>query len=340
VSSALHATSDAQGFLQTLGFLGMLAFWFGAALYLQARGHMAWCVIAVALYGMQANFLINGMHELGHGFVFRTKWLNGFFCRIVSFLGWLHPDMFFASHLRHHRYTQNYPYDQENPMPVIFTLPQFLAFGFINIKGFYDIMAQTLRAALGIYPTKHLWWTPAWEDVCYPPEKPEARLPPMRWAWFMLAGHMAIAAVSLTHGMWLIPVLVSFGPFLNGWLFFLCNSTQHTGMQHGGGGGGNTTEEVEDFRLSCRTFYLGNPVVQMWYWHMNYHIEHHMYAAVPCYNLGALHKAILHDLPPTPNGIVATWRIIIDVMSRQKKDPSYVMPVELPRKTQPPRRQD
>lgn len=39
--------------------------------------------------GLQANFLINGMHELGHGHVFRTRWLNGVFMRIFSFLGYV-----------------------------------------------------------------------------------------------------------------------------------------------------------------------------------------------------------------------------------------------------------
>lgn len=32
---------------------------------------------------------------------------------------------------------------------------------------------------------------------------------------------------------------------------------------------------------------------------MNYHIEHHMYARVPCYNLEKLHNYVKHDLPPT-----------------------------------------
>jgi len=32
-----------------------------------------------------------------------------------------------------------------------------------------------------------------------------------------------------------------------------------------------------------------------------------MYAAVPCYNLAELHEAIKHDLPPTPDGLVAVW---------------------------------
>merc|ERR1719440_1070032 len=102
------------------------------------------------------------MHELGHGTVFRTKRLNHVSLRIVSFLGWLHPDMFFSSHLRHHRYTQNFPHDQENPMPNVLTLAGFLSFGFINVKGCYDILEQTVRAAAGIYPTRHLWWSPAW----------------------------------------------------------------------------------------------------------------------------------------------------------------------------------
>jgi fatty acid desaturase len=30
-----------------------------------------------------------------------------------------------------------------------------------------------------------------------------------------------------------------------------------------------------------------------------------MYAAVPCYRLGKLHKLIRHDLPPSPRGLPA-----------------------------------
>lgn len=56
---------------------------------------------------------------------------------------------------------------------------------------------------------------------------------------------------------------------------------------------GWSRQEVPDFRLSTRTFHIVDPaasylnpltwpkrIVQFWYWHMNYHIEHHMYAAV------------------------------------------------------------
>ncbi len=39
---------------------------------------------------------------------------------------------------------------------------------------------------------------------------------------------------------------------------------------------------------------------------MEYHIEHHMYAAVPCYNLPKLHKAIKDYLPPVHN-LTTAW---------------------------------
>lgn len=63
---------------------------------------------------------------------------------------------------------------------------------------------------------------------------------------------------------------------------------------------------------------------------MNYHIEHHMYAAVPCYNPAKLHEAIRHDLPPSPVGLVAAWKEIGAILKRQEADPSYQHTPPLP----------
>ena len=109
-----------------------------------------------------------------------------------------------------------------------------------------------------------------------------------------------------------MPVLTSLAPCYGGWLFFLCNNTQHIGLQ----------DRVPDFRLCCRTFTL-HPVVRFLYWHMNYHTEHHMYAAVPCYRLGRLHALIRHDLPPCADGIAAVWREIALIQNQQAADPAY-----------------
>ena len=86
---------------------------------------------------------------------------------------------------------------------------------------------------------------------------------------------------------------------------------------------------MADFRLCCRTFTL-NPLVRFLYWQMNYHTEHHMYAAVPCYHLARLHRLIRHDLPPTPHGLLAVWREIAAILARQAKDPAYRHVVALP----------
>jgi fatty acid desaturase len=157
-----------------------------------------------------------------------------------------------------------------------------------------------------------------WEKTLFPHDQPEKGAPTIRWSRTVLTGHGLIFLISLGLGFafspawFLVPVLVSLTPHYGGWLFFLCNNTQHIGLQ----------DDVDDFRLCCRSF-TTNPVVQFLYWHMNYHIEHHMYAAVPCYNLGKLHRAIEHELPPTPHGLIATWKEIAAIQRQQEQDPTY-----------------
>jgi fatty acid desaturase len=84
---------------------------------------------------------------------------------------------------------------------------------------------------------------------------------------------------------------------------------------------------VPDFRL-CRHDYFES--LRFLYWHMNYHIEHHMYAAVPCYHLGKLHKAIEKDLPPSPVGLYAAWREIVEILKKQQVDTTYQHIAKIP----------
>jgi hypothetical protein len=45
-----------------------------------------------------------------------------------------------------------------------------------------------------------------------------------------------------------------------------------------------------------------------WWWGMQ-----------PCYRLQALHKAIEHDLPPTPNGFIEVWSVILNILREQRR---------------------
>jgi fatty acid desaturase len=208
---------------------------------------------------------------------------------------------------------------QENPLPIRLTLKDFLSSAFVNVNGLRDTLRQTFLAAIEAYPTGHLGWLPAWESHVYPPDKPHLRRPAVLWARVLLFGHGAIATLSIATGQWLVPIIFCLGPFYGGFLFYLCNSTQHVGLK------ANTA----DFRLCCRSFIL-HPLISFLYWHMNFHTEHHMYANVPCYNLRRLHDAIKHDLPPAPSGLVGVWRVILDVLDKQSRDPSFTQHVELP----------
>ena len=308
----LHERSDLLGWLQSLGYLGVLLLTGSLAWY--SAGHWpVWATVAlVFLHGTVFAFQINAVHELGHGTVFKTRALNAFFDRLFSFLGWINFQMFEASHARHHRYTLHPPDDLEVVLPLKVMVRDFFLSGFLNFRGFWWVLNYVVRLARGRFEGE-------WELKLFPPDDPEARKRPIHWARFLLAGHGTIVAVSLLTGQWMLPVLITLAPFYGGWLFFLCNNTQHIGL----------TDNVGDFRLCCRTFRL-NPVVQFLYWHMNYHIEHHMYAAVPCYRLGRLHRLIRHDLPPTPRGIAATWREIGAIQRRQQKDPTYQYVPPLP----------
>ena len=311
----LHRRSDLLGFLQAGGYLAVLAAT-GTASWLAAYAwRWPWWAVAllVFLHGTGGSFLINAVHELTHGTVFQTKALNAFFARLFSFLGWINFEMFETSHARHHRYTLHPPDDLEVVLPIRIVATQFFLGGIVNPRWFFKWgLDNIVRIALGRFQGE-------WELMLHPADKPETRRGPVRWARLLLLGHGLVLAFSVWRGLWLLPVLVSLMPCYGGWLFFLCNNTQHIGLQ----------DNVSDFRLCCRTFTV-NPVVRFLYWHMNYHIEHHMYAAVPCYRLGRLHRLIRHDLPPTPRGIAATWREIAMIQEQQEADPSYQHQPPLP----------
>jgi len=168
----------------------------------------------------------------------------------------------------------------------------FFMTGFVNVRGFAATIADTWRWAQGGFAGD-------WELRLYPADAPDSRAVPIRWARILLAGHAAILAMSAVYGIWIIPLIVSVPRFYGGWLFYLCNNTQHVALR----------DNVADFRLCCRSFTL-NRLVEFLYWHMNYHTEHHMYPGVPCYNLAELHRRVRGDMPACAHGLASVWREI------------------------------
>jgi len=88
-------------------------------------------------------------------------------------------------------------------------------------------------------------------------------------------------------------------------------------------------DNVPDFRSCCRTIRL-DPFSRFIYWHMNFHTEHHMYAAVPCYNLHRLSRVLAPDMP-RPRGLTEAWKELRAAYRRQRTEPAYQFDTPLPR---------
>ncbi len=309
---ALNQRSDFKGLLQTGGYLGLLALTGLSACVV--AGHLPWPVVALILFfhGTCWAFLINGFHELVHGSVFKTRFLDDFFVWTFGFLGWYNPHLFWASHTEHHKYTLHPPDDLEVVLPAKLTIKEFLQCAFIDPRGLWRTVSKTVRLARGKLDGP-------WENALFPASAIKERQRLFCWARILLAGHAMIIIVSVLMRWWLLPIVITLAPFYGAWLNYLCNNSQHAGLE----------DNVPDFRLCCRTITL-NPFLAFLYWRMNYHTEHHMYAAVPCYNLGKLHALIKPDLPECPHGLFETWKQIGMIVKKQKLDPTYQYAPELP----------
>lgn len=327
--SDLMRRSDARGFAQAVtqlllyAFTGALAY--AAFLNVNARD-WPWALpvlfLALFVHGTNASFFGGiACHELCHKTPFATQFWNGFFLRIFAFLGWFDPVGYRASHIRHHQATVYADHDGEVVLPqgldwhgVKFIL------GSLTFKP--SVVLRTLRffasAARGRLD-RDGFFKAKWLQRVVPESSPEQRRELVRWARVVLFGHTALAALFVATGHWFLVVIVTFGCLYCDWLVVLCGAPQHVGL----------SPNVPDFRLNTRTYTCG-ALPAFLYWNMQYHVEHHMFPAVPFYNLPRLRRAIEHDLPPAPHGLLATWRELLPIMRRQREEPGYVFVPRIP----------
>jgi fatty acid desaturase len=103
----------------------------------------------------------------------------------------------------------------------------------------------------------------------------------------------------LINSWW--PIIFYFLPtFIGRPVHFAVNVTQHLAAKF----------DSKDHRLSTHTVIL-NPILSFYYWHMEYHIEHHMFPMVPSYNLKKLRKEIEDDLPAPFYGLFDFYKKVL-----------------------------
>ena len=325
----LSRSSDAKGWFQAAGHL-LLFVLTGTAVYLAwSQSSWAWFFIALFAHGTIGSFFVGtAVHELGHGTVFRTKWLNRAFLYIYCLLCWWNPFDFASSHTYHHRYTLHPEGDRENLLPLhpnvgrTFLLQLFT----INILtqpgrtfgkgGLISTIRSTFLDAMGRTGPETIpaneWLAAIRED------QPKEHRRGILFSRLQIAFHGIVLILSLVSGLWVLPLILSVFPFIANWLSYFVSLPQHCGLK----------DNVTDFRKCTRSIQL-RAFVEFLYWHMNWHTEHHMYAGVPCYNLAALHEEIKEDVT-APKGLIGAWAEMLDIWERQKTDPDYQFDTPLP----------
>ena len=317
--AALNRRSDLRGLLQSFAVLVVLGATGSATLCAAFSGYWLMVPLLLFLHGTVGSFHINAVHELCHNSVFKTKVLNSLFVRIFGFLGWIDWVWFSTSHANHHRYTLHPPRDGEVVLPLSWICrANFWKAAIVQPLTPFRVTLATLRRARGL-------WSDDWTKQLFPEDKPLKKRRLMRWNRALLVGHgvilvgaIAAAALAQRWAWLLVPYVVSFSSTYGSWLHWACNQTQHVGL----------TDKVPDFRMCCRSMKLPR-IVSFLYWHMEHHVEHHMHAAVPCYSLHKLSRAIAHDVPE-PKGLVASWREINAIQKRQRSAPGYQFAPSLP----------
>jgi fatty acid desaturase len=311
--------SDLQGWFQAGGHLVIFATTGLMVAYFFSKQNWILFLIALFCHGTVGSFFRGiGPHELAHGTVFKTKKLNKLFLKIYSILGWWNFYDYAMSHTYHHRYTLYDRGDREVVLPrepslksfYLLQLFTFNIFGGSESAGFLPVVKQFCLTAVGKF---HLEWI---RDL-YQGESEEHQRS-VKWARLVLLFHLSIVVIAVIFELWALVIIISLHIFIGNWLRYFVGQPMHCGLR----------SNVADFRKCARTIKL-DPLSEFLYWRMNWHLEHHMYAGVPCYNLKKLHRLLAADMPE-PRTLIGAWREMRETWHQQQIDPGYEYDTPVP----------
>ena len=317
----LSKPSDFQGFQMALGHLGLWLLTGAVSFYFAVEQLWLGFLLTIFLHGTVGTFFSAPHHELCHGTVFKTKRLNEIFLRIFSTLGLQNFHIYKMSHSYHHRFTLHRIADKEVVLPktpslrflYLLQLFTFNITGGFESRGLFPTMRGLFRVAADRMEQPYN----EWGAELYA-EFPEERQKAVHWARYLIAVHLSFALFAVLIGYPILILIVSLHPFIGNWLRYFVGAPMHCGLR----------SDVSDFRKCVRTITL-DPISEFLYWHMNWHLEHHMFAAVPCYNLKKLYEAVAEDMPQ-PRTLISSWQEMLEVVKQQEADPAYEFDTPVP----------
>jgi fatty acid desaturase len=291
----LSRRSNARGLVQLGAHLTLL----GAAGWLVwAAGGSFWRLGALLLYGIVLDFAFCALHESVHRTAFASRRINDAVAFAAGALLVLPPEYFRAFHFAHHRFTQDPARDPELALPAPATLSVYL-WRVSGIPNWSKRLSVTLKHALT-------------GRVTEPFVAERKRGPIVREARILWLCYTAVLALSLyfhsTAALiyWIVPVMLG-QPFLRIYLL-----SEHLGCALSGNMFANT-----------RTTYT-NAAIRLLAWQMPFHVEHHVYPAVPFHALARLHTHLRPRIQVSAPGYLALHAALI----REMRAPRTAAPGE------------
>ena len=265
------------------------------------------------IYSSIYAFVVANWHETVHRTAFKTRWINEIFYHISCFQSYSEPISLRWSHSFHHSNTlktqDQYDHEIEVSRPTDL-LKFFLKF--IPLTDFFYIhqssFVNIIKLSLGFVNPSMKVAVPKkeWRKIIL-----NARIYFFLW--------LIIIIISYLISSWW-PIIFYFLPtFIGRPIHFAVNVTQHLAAKF----------DSKDHRLSTHTIIL-NPILSFYYWHMEYHTEHHMFPMVPSYNLKKLRKEIEDDLPPPFYGLFDFYKKVLPSLIKLAFDLNEYYKVNIP----------
>ncbi len=263
----LRRRSDGRAWAQLSSHFGALLL---SGALLHALWGSLWAAPVFVIHGVLLNYLYAAQHELMHGTAFATRGLNEFFSRVTGVLVIFPRDYDRVMHFTHHKHTNVPGKDPELMGAAKSEAPNTLArflWSLSAIPYWWRRLSTLFRNFSGNV-----------RDERYMSERDQSLI--VREARLHVGMYALAAVVSVLSGSWavthywLIPLLLT-KP-----LHPIQNIVEHTGMPlH------------DDVTANTRTIRV-NPLLRWMCWNMQYHWAHHLFAAVPFYNLPALDREL------------------------------------------------
>ena len=227
-------------------------------------------IFAFLVVGSRQHGLAILVHEAAHGVLFSSRKLNDFVGHYI--LGAAYGGDMYAYrqyHLKHHRYTQT---DKDPDLALSSKFPVSKAS--LRRKFIRDLTGQTfIRVKFAALKGHKIDGNDAFET-----SNRRNLFIPINIGFFIIFSFIGYWWVYFA--LWLLPLMT----------WFMCVLRIRNIAEHG------MTAQGDNPLTHARTV-KANPIARFFlapYW-VNYHIEHHAYMYVPCYNLPRLHHALISE---------------------------------------------